>query len=410
MAIITTIALTAAMLAGCAPKFTPKADAEGWYATWGAAMYDASADETPFNPSLKNNTVRQQIRVSIGGNKIKLTLSNLRGDLPVIFESVHIAKMTESGATNAIDTSTDTVVTFGGQDGVTIEAGLTATSDEIPFEFDALDDLAITMKMGKYTGGGTITCHRAARASTWGVEGDHVTDETISGGEVKTSWYYISELSTYAEAGTKTVVCLGDSITDGANTTTNSFSRWSDKLAKNLNENGYKVGIVNKGIGGNAIFGGLGQAAKDRFDRDVLEVEGVSACIVMIGINDIGGANEDISEKLIAEYKVMIEKCHENGIAIYGATLTPIKGSGYYSELHDEIRVKLNEFIRSEKSGFDGVIDFDKAMEDPANPASMRPEHVKGWNDFLHPGDDGYAVMGEYAYETIVGIWNNNNK
>ncbi len=409
MAIITSIALSALMLAGCTPKFTPKADEAGWYAIWGAAMYDASADETPFNPALKENTVRQQIRVSMGGDKLKLTFSNLKGDIPLNIESVHIALMPNGGADSTIDTATDTVVTFGGQESVTIEAGKTATSDEIPFSFEALDDIAVTMKLGKYVGG-NITVHRGARCHTWVAEGNHVTDEVMPDGKTMTSWYYLTEVSTYAEAGTKTVVCLGDSITDGANTTVNSFSRWSDALARYLVEDGYQVGIVNKGIGGNAIFGGLGQAAKDRFDRDVLEVEGVRACIVMIGINDIGSANEDISDKLIAEYKVMIEKCHANGIAIYGATLTPIKNNGYYSELHERIRVTLNEFIRSENSGFDGYIDFDKAMEDPNNPGAMRPEDVKGWNDFLHPGDDGYAIMGKTAHEEITAIWANNAK
>ncbi len=406
MAIITAIALTAAMLAGCAGnKFTPKPDEAGWYAIWGAAMYDATADETPFNPSLKENTVRQQIRVSMGGDKIKLTFSNLKGDIPVKFESVHIALMPNGGADSTIDTSTDTVVTFGGKEEATIEAGATLVSDEIPFDFEALDDIAVTIKMGKFTGG-AITCHRGARANTWVAEGNRVTDENLNDGKAMTSWYYLTEVSTYAEAGTKTIVCLGDSITDGANTTTNSFSRWSDGLARELVANGYNVGIVNKGIGGNAIFGGLGQAAKDRFDRDVLEVEGVRACIVMIGVNDIGSANENNANTLIEQYKIMIEKCHENGIAIYGATLTPFKGSGYHSDLHEEIRQDLNEFIRSENSGFDGVIDFEKVMDDPANPGSMRPEHVKGWNDYLHPGDDGYAVMGKCAYDSLVAIWN----
>ncbi len=409
MAIISAIALTATMLAGCAPKFTPKANEAGWYATWGTAMYDASADETPINPALKENTVRQQIRVSIGGDKIKLTFSNLRGDIPLVIESVHIAKMPNAGADNSIDVSTDTVVTFGGQESVTIEAGMTATSDEIPFSFDALEDIAVTMKMGKFVGG-AITCHRAARANSWVVEGDHVSDEKLEGGKTMTSWYYLTEVSTYAEAGTKTIVCFGDSITDGANTTTNSFSRWSDELSRQLAANGYKVGVVNKGIGGNAIFGGLGQAAKDRFDRDVLEVEGVRACIVMIGINDIGSASEDTSDTLIEQYKIMIEKCHANGIAIYGATLTPIKGNGYYSELHEQIRTTLNDFIKSPKSGFDGYIDFEEVMKDPADPLAMRADYIKGWNDYLHPGDAGYAVMGKQAYDSLVAIWEGNKQ
>lgn len=407
LAIIMSLCLTMSLLGGCGEaKVAPIVEEDGWFATWGTAMYDASADETPMNPSLKENTVRQQIRVSMGGEKIKLTFSNIKGDIPVQIEKAHIAKMIEGGADSSIDILTDTVITFGGSESVTIEPGKTVTSDEIEFSVDALDDLAVTLKMGKYVGG-TITAHRGARANTWVVEGDHVSDETLSGGKTMTSWYYLEEVAVWSEAGTKTIVCLGDSITDGANTTTNKFTRWSDELARQLAANGYdNIGVVNKGIGGNSIFGGLGTAAKDRFYHDVLEVEGVRYCIVMIGINDIGYANEDISQSLIDQYKVMIEACHEKGIEIYGATLTPIKNSGYYSELHEEIRVTLNEFIRSEKSGFDGVIDFDAVMADPADPEKMVDDYVQGWRDYLHPGDLGYTVMGETAFKALDEIWN----
>lgn len=406
LAVVLSLIMIASTATACdGSSFTPKADEAGWYATWGTAMYDASADETPFNPSLKENTVRQQIRVSIGGDKIKLTFSNVKGDIPVQIEKAHIAKMVEGGANPAIDTLTDTVITFGGSESITIEPGKTVTSDEIDFSFDALENLAVTLKMGRFVGG-TITAHRGARANTWVVEGDHVSDETISGGNKMTSWYYLEEVTVWAEAGTKTIVCLGDSITDGANTTTNKFTRWSDELARQLQANGYEnISVVNKGIGGNSIFGGLGTAAKDRFYHDVLEVEGVRYCIVMIGINDIGYANEDISQSLIDQYKIMIDACHENGIAIYGATLTPIKNSGYYSELHEQIRANLNEFIRSEDSGFDGVIDFDAALADPADAEKMSDEYVEGWRDYLHPGDLGYTVMGETAFEALDKIW-----
>lgn len=406
MALILSAAMAGTALSGCsANSFTPKADEEGWYGAWGAAMYDASADETPINPALKENTVRQQVQVTLSGDQIKLTFSNKKGDIPLVIESVHIAKMVNGGTDPSIYTDTDTVVTFDGSESVTIEAGQTVTSDAISFSVEALDNVAVSMKFGKYTGG-EVTCHRGARANTWVAEGDQVSAETISGNvKVMTSWYYLEELSVYSEAGTKTIVCFGDSITDGANTTTNALARWSDVLASKLASSDYNVGVVNKGIGGNAIFGGLGPAAKDRFYHDVIETEGVRYCIVMIGINDIGGATEDISDKLIEQYKEMISLCHENGIAIYGATLTPIKGNGYYSELHEQIRQSLNEFIRSEKSGFDGVIDFDSVMQSQEDPEQMPAEYVRGWNDFLHPGDYGYSIMGEYAFNALDAIW-----
>ena len=376
----------------------------GWFTTWTSAQLTAGPDETPMDPALKENTCRQQIRVSIGGEKIKLTLSNEYGDIPVIIEGVHIAHLLDPNAP-AIDASTDTAVTFGGANEVTIEPGTVVTSDEIDFKFDALDDLAVTMKFGKFTGG-TITSHTAARASTWIATGDHLADETFNPEKVMTSWYFLSNLETWGEAGTKTIVCIGDSITDGASSTTNAFARYSDELARRLqaNESTKNIAVAAKGIGGNAVFGGLGTACKDRFDRDVINVPGVKYCVVMIGINDIGYEGEDMSDKIIEEYKVMIKKCHENGIKIYGGTLTPIKGSGYYSELHDKTRKALNEFIKSDKSGFDGYIDFEAALADPADPDKLDDQYVSVWNDYLHPNDAGYCKMGEVAYEYLKDI------
>lgn len=375
---------------------------DGWVTTWGTAMLTAGADETPFNPGLKENTCRQQIRVSIGGEKIRLTLSNEYGDIPTKIESLHIAHLI-SPDSPAIDTATDTVVTFGGAENVDIAPGTTVTSDEIDFKFDALDDLAITTKFGKFAGGSTLTSHTASRASTWIITGDHVTDETFTAEKTMTSWYFINGLDVWSKAGTKAIVTLGDSITDGASSTTNSFSRYSDELARRLqaNDDTKNIAVVAKGIGGNAMFGGLGPACKSRFVRDVINTPGVRYCIIMIGINDIGAEGEDMSKSLIDEYKVMIDACHAAGIKVYGGTLTPMKGSGYYSELHDETRQKLNEFIKSDKSGFDGFIDFEAALADPADPLKLDDQYVSVWNDYLHPNDKGYCKMGEVAYEYL---------
>lgn len=382
--------------------FVPAAEEDGWVATWGTAMLTAGANETPIKPALKENTCRQQIRVSIGGDKIKLTLSNEYGDIPLQMESVHIAKLLDPSSP-AIDPATDTVITFEGAENVEIAPGGKITSDEIAFSFDALDDLAITIKFGKFTGG-TISSHTASRCTTWIAEGNKVSDEKFEHQETMTSWYFINELDVWAEAGTKAIVCLGDSITDGASSTANSFSRYSDELARRLqeNESTKNIAVVAKGIGGNAVFGGLGTACRDRFDRDVLEVPGVRYCIVMIGTNDIGGESEDKSDAIIEEYKTMIKKCHEKGIKIYAGTITPFKGSDYHSELHEKTRLKLNEFMMSEKSGFDGVIDFSAALADPNDPEKLAEEYVSVWHDYLHPNDAGYRKMGEAAYEYMI--------
>ncbi len=402
-------AVLALSLFGCGEKAAPLADVpeeDGWVCAWGTAPLVAGADETPINPGLKENTCRQQIRPSIGGDKIRLTLSNEYGDIPVKIESLHIAKLVNA-EDPAIDTSTDTVITFGGSESVDIEPGATIVSDEIDFSYQALEDLAITTKFGKFAGGSSITSHTAARCSTWIISGDHVKDESFTPEKTMTSWYFISGLDVWAEAGTKAIVVIGDSITDGAGSKTGSFARYSDELARRLQENEATAGysVVAKGIGGNAVFGGLGTACKDRFARDVLEVPGARYCVLMIGINDIGYAGEEISQSIIDEYKVMIDSCHERGIKIYAGTLTPIKGSGYYSELHEQTRQALNEFIRSDSSGFDGFIDFDAALRDPADPEKLSDEFALGnWNDYLHPSEAGYLKMGEVAYDYLVGV------
>ncbi len=392
---------TAFSLTACGSDFVEKPDEDGWVATWASAQLVAGTNELPTKPALKENTCRQQIRVNIGGEKIRLTLSNEYGELPAIFESVHIAHLLNAGE-NAIDTATDTVVTFGGSEEVKIEAGQTATSDEIDFSFEALDDLAVTIKFGKYAGS-AATSHTGARCHTWIIEGDHVTDESFTATETMTSWYFISELDTWAKAGTKTVVLFGDSITDGYGTTPNQFERWSDEMTRlfQANPEYSNITVANEGIGGNSVFGGLGTAAKDRFDRDVLGIAGVRYVILLIGINDIGYANEDISESMKEQYSIMIQKCHENGIRVYAGTITPVGSNGYYSELHDKIRNELNDWFRTEKS-FDGVIDFDELLRDPNKPDTLLPEYS---NDNLHPSIEGYKKMGEYAYQRLLEIW-----
>ena len=403
LALLLSALMILSLATACGEKEVVIPDEDGWVATWAAAQLVAGPNETPINPALKENTVRQQIRVNIGGDKIRLTLSNEYGDIPAQFESVHIAHLLNAGE-NAIDPATDTVVTFnGGETSVDVPNGQTITSDEIDFSFDALDDLAITIKLGRFAGS-SPTSHTGARCSTWIISGDHVADESFEAEETMVSWYFISELDVWAEAGTKTVVLFGDSITDGYGTTPNQFERWSDEMTRLFQANPeYKnITVANEGIGGNSIFGGNGTAAKDRFDRDVLNIAGARYVILLIGINDIGYAGEDISDSMIEQYKIMINKCHEKGIKIYAGTITPVGGNGYYSDLHEKIRVKLNDWFKSKSSGFDGVIDFAELIADPNDPSTMLAEYS---NDNLHPGISGYKKMGEYAYQRLLEIW-----
>lgn len=391
-------------LAGCGSKRPKIEPVDGWYATWAAAALDSDFEQIPRNPTLRGNTCRQQFQTSIGGDKIRLTFSNEYGSDSLTMDSVHIAHLANAGDPT-IDVSTDTVVTFDGSASVTIPAGKTVTSDEISFSFKSLDMLAVTTKFGNSVPA-FPTCHRDAGCTTWIVEGDHVSDQTFGSMELMSSWYFLSRMDTWAVAGTEVVVCFGDSITDGACSTYNGFNSWPDNLSKLMQSdpNTKNISVVNTGIGGNAIFGGAGLAAKDRFERDVLDIPGVHHVIILIGINDIPGAQYDTSEEIIGEYKNMIKACHERGISIYAGTITPFEGNtAYYSELHEKIRQNINTFIMSSESGFDGFVDFSNVLCYAENPSQMQSIYDCG--DSLHPNSNGYDVMGKAANEMLREVW-----
>ncbi len=372
-----------------------------WIAAWSTAMLTAGDNETPKNPSLSQNTVRQQIRVSYGGEKLKLVLSNEYGKSDLVIESIMISKHGKVSKPDT-DLGTQKSLTYNGKKKITIPAGKKITTDELDFEFSALEDLTITMKLGSVPS--VITSHTASRCTTWVIKGNHVSDNSYSGAGEMTSWYFINELQTLAEEDAGVIVCIGDSITDGASINANTFARYSDNLMRLARKDSSfdKLAVAAKGIGGNAVFGGLGTAFKDRFDRDVLQVPGVKYCVMMIGINDIGYAQSDVSSSIIEQYKIFIDKCHKNGIKIYALTITPCKGNGYYSELHESIRQKVNKFIKSKDSGFDGYIDTASALASKNDAEKLDSLYASNtWNDSLHLSASGYNQMGKLVYEAF---------
>lgn len=403
-AAVTTAAETAAPKTEPAPATEApepvKVEKTKWIATWGTAMLVAGADQTPTKPALENNTVRQQIRVSVGGETIRLQISNEFGKSDLKIESIKIAKI--KGVTKPdIDLDTEKVLTVGGKSSFTIGAGKKVTTDELEFEVEDLDNLAITMKLGSVPN--VLTCHTASRCSTWVVKGDHVSDNSYSGNQEMTAWYFISELDVLAEEDAQVVVCLGDSLTDGASVTTNAFSRYTDELARQLNkdENLSNIAVVNRGIGATALYTYGNDSGKNRFQRDVLDTPGVKYLVLLYGVNDIGGAQNDISSNIINEYKSMIKKAHDKGIIVFGCTLTPFKGNSYYSDLHERIRLKVNEFVMSKDSGFDAYIDLSSAVASKDDPAKMDRKYVSVWNDYLHFNDSGYKFVGKTVYQAM---------
>ena len=375
----------------------------GWFAAWTAAQMITGTGDESIDPHLRKNTIRQQIQPSIGGDRIRLTLSNEYGIMPAVFESVSIARLIEPDR-NAIDPLTNTVITFAGLQSVELPAGETVTSDAIDFSFDAFADIAITMKIGEYAGG-TTTGHTDALCSTWIGKSPRVHDASFDAEMTTENWYFISKLDIWTNEDTRTLVVIGDSITDCYGARANRHERWSDVLSRRLANNfGTKsISVVNEGIGGNAIFGGnYSVALKDRFNRDVLGVPGVRYAVVLIGINDIGCSKKDISVNMIEEFGVMIEKCHANDIEIYAGTIMPVKGHSYYTDLHEQTRRAVNQWIRSDAARFDGTIDFDRIMADRNDPSCLSREYSL---DGLHCNSRGYQRMGEYAYERLKEIW-----
>lgn len=380
-------------------------DEDGWFSVWAAAPQKAEAAQIPSSPGLAGSTCRQVIRASIGGDRIKLTFSNEFGTSPLTIESVHIAKLLYTG-NPAIDSETDTAVTFGGKPDITIAPGETAVTDEISFSFEALDNIAVSMKLGDSTGG-EVTCHITANTSSWIADGDRVGDQTLSGVKVMSSWYYLVGAQTWAEAGTKTLVCLGDSITDGAGCTYNQYSSWPDQLdsifkSDPATEN---ISVVNMGLGGNTLTGE--GSALERLERDVFGVPGVRYVILLVGINDVGAAQADISEAMKQSYKTIVSRCHEKGIKVYAGTLMPVKGNFYYSELHETIRWTVNDYLMSDESDFDGVIDFASAVASEDDPSQMKDEYCSPAKDYLNLGDAGYKAMAQKAYDRLIWIWKN---
>lgn len=403
VSIIMSILILSLCLCSCEssdPSKVVPVEEDGWFAAWGNAPQRGGDDQIPTKVKIKDNTLRQLITPTLGGDKLKLTLSNQYGSIPLIIESIHIAKADALGS-SAIDTSTDTVVTFDGKDNIVIDIEEVITSDEIDFSFSALEPLAVTIKFGKFVGG-DYTCHGTANTTCWIAEGDHVSDETMPAGQTMSCWYYIVGMETWAKAGTSVAVCLGDSITDGVGASLNTNTSWPDQFDALLkaNPDTANTAVINMGISGNILGGDWG--VKSRLERDVLNVAGVKYCFVLIGINDIGGAQENISERLIGDYKEIVKRCHEKGIKVYACTMTPVKGSGYYSELHEEIRTELNEFLVSGKGGFDGFIDFSASIARDDDPSQMKDEYNCPWGDFLHPGDLGYTEMAKLAYEKFL--------
>ncbi|WP_010183504.1 SGNH/GDSL hydrolase family protein [Sphingomonas sp. PAMC 26605] len=389
------LALASPAFAGAAPSAQCAAQ---WSASWASSQKDPDQADTGIAAKLRDATLRQTIRLSRGGKRLRIHLSNLVGTAPLTIDSAHVA-LAEASGSASIRPGSDHVVAFGGRAQVTIPAGAEYVSDPIAFAVPDRATLSLSLHLPEAPAG--VTSHPGSRTGSFIAAGSHGGDATVAGERVE-HWYFASGVDV-AGCGA-TIVALGDSITDGHGATTDADDRWTDVLAARLPA-GSGLSIVNQGIGGNRVLrDGLGPNALARFDRDVLAQPGVRYLIVLEGVNDLGVLTRDHPvaaaehAALVAEleqgYRQMVARAHDRAITVIGATILPFGGSGYYhpNAQNEADRVALNRWIRTSGT-FDAVVDFDALMRDPARPERLARAYDSG--DGLHPSPAGYARMGE---------------
>ena len=376
--------------------------AQSWVASWASSQQVPEPQNALPEADASDITLRQVVHLSIGGRAIRVHVSNRFGTAPLKFTDVHVARAS-SPKSSAIVEGSDTALKFSGQPDVIVPAGADYVSDALPLAVPALSDLTITLHLDalpvRQTG------HPGSRATSYVVHGNQVSAAELPDAKKIEHWYFIAAVDLDVPRG-DAVVTLGDSITDGHGATTDGNDRWPDVLARRLQASAATRhhAVLNQGIGGNRLLlDGLGPNALARVDHDVLAPAGAHYVIVLEGINDIGTLarehevpqeeHDALVRRMIAAYEQIIYRAHARGMRVYGATLTPFVGSGYYHPggASEADRQAINRWIR-EHGHFDAFIDFDQVTRDPEHPDRMLPKFDSG--DHLHPSPAGYAAMG----------------
>jgi len=349
---------------------------------------------------MADQTIRQFVNTSVGGSGVRLRLTNRYGAEPVTFDRVTVA-IRDSGA--GVVSGTSEVVTFGGEESVYVPAGAVVYSDPVPLDVEADQDLAISIYPADPTG--PATRHPLGLKQTYLSDGDQTDDpDGDAYSELNRSWYFVKGVDVVARENVSMIVALGDSITDGFESTPLEDHRYPDYLARRIaDDESVKRSVVNAGISGNRVLHdsvsgtGFGESALARLAHDVIAQPAATDVILMEGINDIGQSPPEASaDQIIFGLKQIDRQLHANGINVFAGTLTPAKGTpygeDYYADGGEEQSQTVNEFIR-ETDVFDGVVDFDRALRDPDNPERFLPKYDSG--DHLHPNDAGYEEMAE---------------
>jgi lysophospholipase L1-like esterase len=378
--------------------------AQTWVGSWAASQQIPTGANALAPNELQSATLRQIVHLSLGGEQLRIRIANTFGTIPLHLAAVHIAKP-KSVSDVAIDPSTDRALQFDGKPDVVIPAGAEYLSDPIAFHAPAASDLAITIR---YTDAPDVqTSHPGSRATSYLSHNATVDAATMPDAKKFEHWFQISGVDVPASKDSTTVITLGDSITDGHGATDNGNDRWPDDLGVRLlaDAKTHSRGVLNHGLGGNRVLlDGQGPNALARFSRDVLAQPGVKYVIVFEGVNDLGMSTKDaeispeehaaLVAHILGAYQQMIDRAHTTGLKIYGATVTPYQGFTFYhpTATNEADRQKINAWIRT-SGHFDAVLDFDKIVADPANPAQLLPKFDSG--DHLHPNQAAYHAIAE---------------
>jgi lysophospholipase L1-like esterase len=379
-----------------------------WLGSWGASPAPpmptaAYGGRVPSTPSFNNQTIVQVVRLSAGGQRLRLRLTNEYGPRALEIGAARVALV---GPDGAILTGSDRAVTFSRLAGATIPSGAPLISDPIALPIKTMARLRVSLFLPGDSSG--CTCHMSGQELVQVAAGDATKAALPPATGTAQYRAFLSgvEVETTAAAG-PVIVAFGDSITDGYQSTPGANGRWPDRLEERLaaRDPGRATAVVNAGIGGNRVLSDgiipiFGQSALSRFDRDVLSVPGATHVIVLEGVNDLGASRTapPSAEALIAGYRQLIARAHAHGLKIIGATILPYGGANYFAPPGEAVRTAVNAWIRTFHE-FDGVIDLDAAIRDPAKPERMRAELQSG--DWLHPNDAGYRVMGDAVDLTL---------
>ena len=377
--------------------------AQNWVGTWATAPQTVVKSFMPYNNCMTNRSVRQVVKVSIGGDVIRLKLSNIYSMQPVEIRSIYIAHAKDS---SDIDAKTAQYFKFGNSYKTVIPAGRQIVSDALKFKLRNLERVAITIN---YTSAPEVpTVHMGSRTTSYIMKGVTNAHSNFAKAFRENHWYNISGIDVYTMSNNMSAIAIiGNSITDGKCSTDNAQNRWPDVMSEMLQLK-HKItnqGVLNLGIGNNRVTvpGGFGALAKERFDRDILMQSGVKKVVIFEGVNDIGaarsGSSETVARQIIESIQGMVKKAKARKMKVYLGTITPFKGAGYYSHFHEAARLYVNDWIRSQAKNVDGILDFAKLLQDPNDDRRMKREYAS--NDWLHPNPAGYKAMGIYAADII---------